>query len=192
MRAHTYIHVFTNTLNFLGWPSSETKNEVERLPFGLVPKFRKGVTIAERDISWRYSFNDAEKFLLLDSEPSFPSNNCRRSVLRILKSLRVDYNWNGIRSYHLKTTMLHEFESHNPRYWKNENIFACLQKALNRLKVFVQNKNCPHYFLPGVNLFATLSEQDRAIIIQDLDNFLRCPKETLEKLNGKESRGKSI
>ena len=149
------------------------------------------MNITERDIAWRYSFNKAEKVLLLDSQPPI-ANNCRRPVLRILKSLRKDYNWAGIRSYHLKTVLLHEFESHHPRDWTSDNMFQCLKKALERLRDFLQRKKCPHYFLPGINLFETLSEQHRAIIIRDIEDFFGDPKGTLEKLNGKGSKGKII
>ena len=147
------------------------------------------MAIPQRDIAWRYSFNNGEKILLLDSEPAIV-NNCRRPVLRILKSLRVDYKWPEIRSYHLKTLMLHEFESHHPSNWTSENIVLCLQRALQRLKVFLQNRKCPHYFLPGINLFERLSSQSCARIIQDIDKFLRNTKEVLETLNGKVCPGK--
>ena len=146
---------------------------------------------AERDIAWRYSFNEAEKVLLLDSQAPI-ANNCRRPVLRILKSLQKDYKWAGIRSYHLKTVLLHEFESHHPRDWTSDNMFQCLKKALERLRDFLQSKKCPHYFLPGINLFKTLSEQHRTKIIRDIKNFFDYPKGALEKLNGKASTGNII
>ena len=155
----------------------------------LAPKLPRGMLIPNRDIAWRYSFNNGEKILLLDSQPSI-ANNCRRPVLRILKSLRVDYNWPGIRSYHLKTIMLHEFESHHPCEWTNENIMICLKKALERLRVFLQNKKCPHYFLPSINLFEHLSQSDCGRIIGDINNFMINTLETLRMLNGTRSPGK--
>jgi len=166
------------------WPNADIINEIKKRGVSLVPKLPKGVAILQRDIAWRYSFNNGEKVLLLDSVPAI-ANNCRRPVLRILKSLRVDYNWPGIRSYHLKTLMLHEFESHHPCNWTSENIMQCLKGALQRLKVFLQNRKCPHYFLPGINLFERLDSQSCQRIIQDIDQFLRNTKEALEKLNGK-------
>lgn len=155
----------------------------------LVPKLPRGMAIPDRDIAWRYSFNNGEKILLLDSQPSI-ANNCRRPVLRILKSLRVDCKWPGLRSYHLKTIMLHEFESNHPCEWTNERIWMCLQKALERLRVFLQNKKCPHYFLPSINLFQHLSSSDCDRIIRDIDNIMSNTTETLKMLNGTRSPGK--
>ena len=158
------------------------------LSVSLVPKLPKGLPLPNRDIAWRYSFNNAEKVLFLDSEPAI-ANNCRRPVLRVLKSLRVDYKWPGLRSYHLKTVMLHEFESQSIYEWTNENFLPCLLNALRRLEIFLQNKKCPHYFLPGMNLFEKLSNADCNQIIRDINRFMDNQLESLEKLNGKESKG---
>ena len=158
-------------------------NDAKMRSVSLVPKLAKGMMTSVRDISWRYSFNNAEKTLLLDSEPPV-ANNCRRPVLRILKGLRKDYNWHCIRSYHLKTIMLHEFESHHPSNWTENNTWLCLQKALERLRVFLQNRECPHYFLPGANQFANFSEEAFSKITRDIDAILQNPCMAFMALNG--------
>ena len=163
-------------------------DEVKKGGCSLVPKFPKGVSISKRDVAWRCTFNNAEKMLLLDSNPR-TADNCRRPVLRILKSLRVDYGWPEIRSYHLKTLMLHEFESHHPSEWKDNKMLPLLKQALQRLKVFLENKNCPHYFLQGINLFEGFNREACKQIIQDIDRFLENPKQALEMLNRNVSTG---
>jgi len=165
-----------------GWPSAHMIKQIKRSGVNLVPKLPTGVNIPQRNVAWRFSFNNAEKMLLLDGRPAI-ANNCRRPVLRILKSLRVDYKWPEIRSYHLKTVMLHEFESHQPSHWTIGNMLPCLQKALERLKVFLQNRNCPHYFLPGINLFERFNIYSCERIIRDIDEFKMNPKQALEALN---------
>jgi len=64
------------------WPNADIINEIKKRGVSLVPKLPKGVAILQRDIAWRYSFNNGEKVLLLDSVPAI-ANNCRRPVLRI-------------------------------------------------------------------------------------------------------------
>ena len=74
--------------------------------------------------SSRFAFNKAEKKLLLDSEKS-TDNSCRRPVVRIIKGFLVDFDWRGLRSYHIKTILLHEFETFgDASNWKR---FACLK-----------------------------------------------------------------
>ena len=183
---------FVVTISFfpIGWPTNATKKDIEDLSFGLVPKPPKEPAMRDRDIAWRCSFNRGEKMLLLESQPSI-ANNCRRPVLRILKSLRKDYHWTAIKSYHLKTVMMHEFESHNPREWRSENIFQCLRNALERLRGSLSSGKCQHYFLSSVNLFEQLRYEDRLKVIQDINNFLRDPRSALDKLNGQETPSKN-
>ena len=185
-------YVIFNILLFFctGWPTADVLDKIMKGSFSLVPKLPKGVPIPERNIAWRYSFNNAEKVLFLDSEPGI-ANNCRRPVLRVLKGLRVDYKWPGIKSYHLKTIMLHEFESHHPCQWTNENLLPCLLNALRRLNVFLENKKCPHYFLPGINLFENITDEVSYTIRKDISLFLDNPEVALEKLLNNRVTGKS-
>ena len=82
--------------------------------------------------------------------------------------------------------MLYEFEFHHPKYWTGDNIFQCVQKALKRLRGFLDNRELPHYFLPEVNLIKSLNHNEVAdIIVDDIDEFLRNPEEALRKLNNK-------
>lgn len=165
-----------------GWPTDDLINEIKMSSVSLVPKLSREMSIPLRDIAWRYSFNNAEKVLILDCDQDV-ANSCRRPVLRVLKGLRIDYNWQCIRSYHLKTIMLHEFESHHPRQWSNENFLLCFKKSLERLQVFLQNKNCPHYFLPGINLFNNFSDEACRQMLQDICRLLRDPYQALKELN---------
>ena len=178
--------LYNSPLNYIttviGWPTRDTIEEVKKSGCSLVPKFPKGVSTSERDVAWRCTFNHAEKILFLDSNPCI-TNNCRRPVLRILKSLRVDYGWPKIRSYHLKTLMLHEFESHAPSEWKSNDMLLRLKKALERLRDFLKSKNCPHYFLPGINLFEEFDGPSCEQIIRDIDRFLQNPEKALKMLN---------
>ena len=85
--------------------------------------------------SSRFAFNKAEKKLLLDSEKS-TDNSCRRPVVRIIKGFLVDFDWRGLRSYHIKTILLHEFETYGDiNKWKRfvglkSNTLFCIRKSL--------------------------------------------------------------
>ena len=76
-----------------------------------------------------------KKMLLLDSEPVIP-NNCRRTDLRILKSLRKDYKWPKIKSYHLKTVMLLEVELYDSTYWASENMMSFFKASIGTTQRF--------------------------------------------------------
>ena len=162
--------------------------EIKRGGLSLVPKLPKGMNIPKRDIAWGFSFNDAEK-ILLDNDSAI-RNNCTRPILLILENLRKDYKWPDIRSYHLKTVVLHEFESHHPSNWTSENMLSCLKQVLHRLKVSLQKRNFPHYFIAVINLFERFDRMSCERIIGDIDKFLQNPNQALEMLNGKVCTGK--
>lgn len=136
--------------------------------------------MSNREAYWRYSFNKAEKRLILDPGTQ---NNCRRSIIRVLKGMRLEYNWPCIRSHHLKTFMLHQFESYPPNHWSDEMFLPRLKESLKRLEDNLRQRKCQHYFLRDINLFKDFDKDACERIIQDIEHFLKDPVWSLQQLN---------
>jgi len=103
---------------------------------------------AEGD-AWVISFHQAESMLLL--------GGCRRKCLSILKTLRdkhLDLPGKPIENYHVKTLLLYECEKH-PREldWDETCLGDRINGILLQLISCLQNRRCPHYFLPTLDLF---------------------------------------
>ena len=152
---------------------------IEKTPVYLVPKLYKDKSHDLRPFLWRYAFNEGEKKLLLESD-SGNSNNCRRNVLRLLKGFLVDFGWNlGLRSYHMKTILLHESESlPKDEDWEEAKLKERVISAVKRLKSFIigDKSVLKHYFIPDINLFAGLTEEFKRQIVKKIDTFLEKPE----------------
>lgn len=103
---------------------------------------------AEGD-AWVISFQQSEMLLLL--------GGCRRRCLSILKTLRdkhLDLPGKPVENYHMKTLLLYECEKH-PREaeWDETSLGDRINGILLQLISCLQNRKCPHYFLPGLDLF---------------------------------------
>ena len=102
---------------------------------------------AEGD-AWVVSFEQAEQLLL--------TGGCRRKCLSILKTLRdrhLDLPGRPVEAYHIKTLLLYECEKH-PREvdWDEMAIGDRINGVLLQLISCLQNRRCPHYFLPALDL----------------------------------------
>ena len=147
----------------------------------LVPKFPRRPPYDRSQRLWRFAFNNAEKKLLNDPDSTTP-NNCRKDVLRVLKGLLQDRDWCGLRSYHLKTLMLHEFEKTND--WRKEQIGQRLVDAVKRLMECVRKGSLQHYFIAGVNILSSLSQEEKKQLLVELERFCQAPESVLALLAG--------
>ena len=160
---------------FIGWPSIKLIDKVKQKPVCLVAK-QKG---------WRYAFNQAEKTLLLDTVPI--QNNCRRRVLKVMKGFNEDYKWK-LKSFHIKTLMLHQFQSESPDIWTDKNFLLCLKWSMNRLFGFLHDRKLPHFFLPRVNLFENLELMEINRITEFITRFQKDTVTVLKEVNGIQER----
>ena len=166
------------------WPNPNLVAEVKTEGFDLLSResiYMKDKQSAAEGDAWVISFHQAEMMLLL--------GGCRRKCLSILKTLRdkhLDLPGKPIESYHLKTLLLYECEKH-PREMEWDE--TCLGDRINgillQLISCLQNRRCPHYFLPNLDLFRgkSASSMDNAAkqawrILRELLTNSRC----LEKL----------
>ncbi|KAI0226810.1 putative nucleotidyltransferase MAB21L1 [Lamellibrachia satsuma] len=145
------------------WPNPNNVAEVKTEGFDLLSKesiyMKEKQSAAEGD-AWVISFLAAETMLL--------QRGCRRKCLSILRTLRdrhLDLPGKPIENYHLKTLLLYECEKH-PREMDWDE--TCLGDRINgiilQLISCLQNRRCPHYFLPNLDLFKgkTVSALDSA------------------------------
>eukprot|EP00112_Aurelia_sp_Birch-Aquarium-sp1_P019761 Seg4952.2 transcript_id=Seg4952.2/GoldUCD/mRNA.D3Y31 product="Protein mab-21-like 2" protein_id=Seg4952.2/GoldUCD/D3Y31 len=168
-----------------GWPSDEIiENLKKNTPVCLAPKLYRDQRYEKRDYLWRYAFNKGEKKLLKKSNPG-QSNSCRKNVLRILKGLILDLNWNCLRSYHMKTVLLHESESW-PRneQWSDTLLEERVLSAVRRLRSFVNKPEpkCKHFFLPGTNILEGLGEKERVDLVKKVGLFLKDPAAAMHRI----------
>nr|KAG5688752.1 hypothetical protein BaRGS_019237 [Batillaria attramentaria] len=134
------------------WPNPNLVAEVKTEGFDLLSKesiYMKDKQSAAEGDAWVMSFRYAEDRLLY--------GGCRRKCLSILKTLRdrhLDIPGQPINSYHLKTLLLYECEKH-PREmeWDDTCIGDRINGILLQLISCLQNRRCPQYFLPSVDLF---------------------------------------
>ena len=134
------------------WPNPNHVAEVKAEGFNLLSResiYMKDKQSAAEGDAWVISFTDAENRLL--------QGGCRRRCLSILKALRdrhLDLPGSPIGNYHMKTLLLYECEKH-PRESEWED--CCFADRINgillQLISCLQNRRCPHYFLPSLDLF---------------------------------------
>ena len=166
------------------WPNPNLVAEVKTEGFDLLSKesiYMKDKQSAAEGDAWVMSFKYAEDRLLF--------GGCRRKCLSILKALRdrhLDVPGQPVVSYHLKTLLLYECEKH-PREveWDDTCLGDRLNGILLQMISCLQNRRCPHYFLPNVDLFKgkSTSAMDNAAkqAWRILRELLTNPK-SLEKL----------
>lgn len=119
----------------------------------LVPKKPPHSSSDEADLYWLYSFSQVEKKLYQHVNRNQP-NACRHKLHRILKTLREELQLTPLTSYHFKTIMLYEYEEYaQDSDWSDDQLAERFKSALRRLLECLRERNCPHYFIPSVNLF---------------------------------------
>jgi len=139
-------------LPHIPWPNPNLVAEVKTEGFDLLSKesiYMKDKQSAAEGDAWVINFRQAEDQLL--------QGGCRRKCLSTLKTLRdrhLDIAGQPITSYHIKTLLLYECEKH-PREAEWDE--TCLGDRINGILLqtisCLQNRRCPHYFLPNLDLF---------------------------------------
>ena len=135
------------------WLESDQVQRIANLGCDLVPKSQPK---DRRGTTWRYSFSRAEVEL-----SKLIMENARNCFL-VLKIIGKDYLFfccPQLNSYHLKTVFLYKLERTPQSYWVEENIEEALVSLLLELKTAADTKNCPHYWIPTINLFKCFSNR---------------------------------
>lgn len=167
-----------------GWPKQDLVKGIVKEGCHLVAKQPKGQDIADRDkgFLWRYSFSAAEKKLFLQGGQG-EASSCRKQVLRIVKALREELDLKPLKSYHLKTLLLYECESHpNAWEWSHTTLGDRFLGLLKRLENCLNRKHCPHYFIENLNLFQTFNSQECQKLAKNVRMIRSQPMQELIKL----------
>ncbi|XP_070566333.1 uncharacterized protein [Ptychodera flava] len=153
-----------------GWPSESLKERVVRTGCMLVPKSPENSTTL---LEWRLSFSLAERDLAEDL------TDAQRTAYVFFKQLYKLFlkhpTTEGIKSYHLKNIFFRMLEQIPRPYWSKDDIVPRVMDLLYELNTCLLNMNCPHYFLPGNNLFDGIEDSVLMTIQQRLQIIILKP-----------------
>lgn len=91
-----------------------------------------------------------------------------------MKALKEDMKWDPLTSYHLKTIMLYECEAHpNPNQWSADQLSRRLIDCLIKLVGFLEEENCPHYFIKDYNLLEFVSQPKCSELGSKIRQFIK-------------------
>lgn len=134
------------------WPRKEDIEAIAAEGFHLVPKVN---TLSGDLLDWRVSFSQAE--VNLTNLPLVYHYGIIH--WRLLKSLfschfQLQAHPKLITSYNLKTLFLYALERIKYDHWLNkEHLLKSILGIMDDLVICLATHNCPHYFIPEINLF---------------------------------------
>ena len=123
------------------------------------------IPLSDPETLWQLSFLSAEK-------KKFRSlGTTKYRLLLTLAEIRErDKTLRELSMYHLQTVLFHVGDEINdPMKWCKENMGERFLDWLRCLEKFLENKNCPHYYMPNANLFSTMN----AVMIATLKDRVR-------------------
>ncbi|KAL3859565.1 hypothetical protein ACJMK2_009781 [Sinanodonta woodiana] len=132
------------------WPSPETIVSIQQSGIFFVPV---GHTLSpERHLAWRISFSYGEKILV------WQFNSTQYKCCLVLKMInkyfiRKRFGENVLTSYHWKTCMFYMIESTPTDMWQPQNLLRCIELCLMKMCTWIEEYNCPNYFIPAENMF---------------------------------------
>ena len=129
-------------------------------------QWRLSTSLAEREIFQKLSKREVVTVLL------------KQVKLAKLTDIKIEI---PIKSYHLKTTLLHWLNECSERIFqwsKNKSILPLIIEFFEKLLSFIVNRSLPHFFYPDINLLADIdldSENVRKFcdLIADKESFLK-------------------
>ncbi|CAC5422237.1 unnamed protein product [Mytilus coruscus] len=130
------------------WPTTQLIQKVIKSGYILAGVGSKESKHSE--FQWRISFNNAEQFLI----ESFNETQIHCSWL--LKSLKTQLSseaGKNITSYTMKTVMFWCMEETLNEYWQSSNLVCCFCFCISKLKLFLEKRFLPNYFIKKRNLF---------------------------------------
>lgn len=150
-----------------GWPSDDIKQHIIKHGILFVPVGLKGSK--NEEFEWRTSFSVAEKFLINSLNQTQLASYVLMKI--ILKDVINHHppSKGLLCSYFIKTIFFWVLESTHPDEWRPWNLLRCFMECFKRLIYCVKYVNCPHYFIPEINLFETkITDAAQAQLLQTL------------------------
>ncbi|KAL3859615.1 hypothetical protein ACJMK2_009829 [Sinanodonta woodiana] len=132
------------------WPSQETIAIIQQSGALLVPVGHK--LSPERHIEWRISLSYGEKMLV------WQFNSTQYKCYVVLKMInkyfiKERFGENVLTSYHWKTCMFYMIETTPTVLWQPQNLLRCIEQCLLKMCTWIEECNCPNYFIPAENIF---------------------------------------
>ncbi|XP_033125199.1 cyclic GMP-AMP synthase-like [Anneissia japonica] len=117
------------------------------------PFIAKKFQFASSPMAWSMVTYEREKVLL--KSINMADNNCRSKALCVLKYLRLhDSVLANLTTYQMKTCLLHIADCEiDETKWRKQTVDRCFIKLIETLMKFIENKELPHFFIKGINLF---------------------------------------
>ena len=130
------------------WPNKSIVRTISSNGCLLVPKCPLS---SKTSLEWRISFCLVERDLmkLLKEE----QKQCYILLKGIWRQFLKPPSGKALQSYHLKNVLLWECENVDIEDWTSGNIVTRVKGLLSRLKMYIENRHCPHYIVPANNLF---------------------------------------
>ncbi|KAL3859402.1 hypothetical protein ACJMK2_009625 [Sinanodonta woodiana] len=132
------------------WPSQEIISLIQQSGALLVPVGQK--LSPEKHLEWRISFSFGEKILV------WQFNSTQYKCYVVLKMInkyfiKKRFGENVLTSYHWKTCMLYMIETTPTVLWQPQNLLRCIEMCLMKVCNWVEECNCPNFFIPAENMF---------------------------------------
>lgn len=125
--------------------------------------------MSDPETLWGLSFLSAEK------KQFFSMGTTKYRLLLCLSELRKrDKILSQLSFYHFQTIIYHTAEKINdPLKWSTEMMGNRFLDVLRCLEMFLERKNCPHFFLSNVNLFLCVNEVTISLLKDRVRKMLR-------------------
>ncbi|KAK3083011.1 hypothetical protein FSP39_011625 [Pinctada imbricata] len=131
-----------------GWPSLDVIQNILSDGCHVVPVGDPDSLF--RDHEWRISFSIAERNLMHSlNHAQFLIYNLLRLCLKRVFNIMVP---EVLCSYFLKTTLFYTVENTSVQLWQVDDIETCFKSCLSVLFDYVNQGNCPNYFIPEYNM----------------------------------------
>ena len=116
-----------------------------------------------KEYHWKIWFCKAERL-----ELNFNRFSQRQKCFQLLKTfVYSELGCDFIKPYHLQTVLLYESAKFpDESQWTLVKLPERFCGLINLLQSFVNDKCCPHFFIPSLNLFTALSSQHQRIFRQ--------------------------
>ncbi|KAK3100094.1 hypothetical protein FSP39_014649 [Pinctada imbricata] len=167
-----------------GWPSHDTIQDIVRDKCHVVPIGDPDSPLQQH--AWRISFSVAERTLMHSlNHVQFLTYNLLRLTLKRI----IDKKFPGIIcSYFMKTTLFYTIEKTSAQLWTAHNLEACFKVCLSTLYDFIDNINCPNYFIPEYNMIKRkVNRTNRQELLDTIRNIHSTDTESILSICGEPS-----
>ena len=152
------------------WPSKAMISKILKLGCDLVPVGSHGNNTDSKE--WRISFVRAERYLIRTL------NDAQLKTLVLLKvifrhRMLGDGFHDTVSGYVAKCSFFWISEDYGGRDWKTSGCIQYLWLCLRKIKIFLEEENCPHYFMRECNvLHGKLNGGDKKYFCKKLELVL--------------------